>query len=322
MTDINPGESEWTSGNLLKLFSAMKSNTPSRFMECAYTTGLKKVDWKSVAFHPFSPEACRLKWRQIVKKMRLTRSLTELLVEAEENLIIGPQVQKKPPPPSVMFYHMHNAKFKEQHPELAQRDIMRVLYQKYKRLPEEEKAPYGKKYKCAYREYLARKRELSEKGVEPPYNTCRRRKESEPVQTGTEGGDGLPPRPHFNAYILFCKEQMSSMDGVGKHNYAKVCGQRWKDLTDGERKNYQRRCRKLKRAYDIKLDQYLKKQQLRKSGDTNTEGREALSPNRPSDSEDEDIEESSSSDDDDDFDCNEEEEEEEEEDEDITFQMY
>lgn len=60
---------DWNEENLRKLFAAMKKNIPTRYRTCSYYTTLLVVDWTKVAFPPFSPEACKGKWTDIMKKV-------------------------------------------------------------------------------------------------------------------------------------------------------------------------------------------------------------------------------------------------------------
>lgn len=71
----------WTNANLQKLLAAMKTIIPKEDRGQAYTRGLKAMDWKTVAFPPFSPEACQKKWGEILQKvghsLTLSFSLTK-----------------------------------------------------------------------------------------------------------------------------------------------------------------------------------------------------------------------------------------------------
>ncbi|XP_039991590.1 nucleolar transcription factor 1-A-like [Xiphias gladius] len=265
-------ESGWTRENLQNLFAAMKSNIPKRYGMCAYTKGLQTVDWNKVAFPPFSPEECQEKWREILKKMRKVRSLTELLVEAEDvlsnpaqNSKIHPELPKRPSPPNAMFYADNWANLQEQHPEMSHRKVVAVLYKKYKLLPDKEKAQYEEKHRFAMKEHKTRMLEFRKQCHKSPRHnrTSQKRKKvsadtRDEGEQHTEGTDGLPPKPPFNGYNLFCKEQTASMAGISKKRYVSVWAQRWRDLTERQRNEYSIRCKKLKREYEIKLTEYLK----------------------------------------------------------------
>nr|XP_046232636.1 nucleolar transcription factor 1-like [Scatophagus argus]XP_046232637.1 nucleolar transcription factor 1-like [Scatophagus argus]XP_046232638.1 nucleolar transcription factor 1-like [Scatophagus argus]XP_046232639.1 nucleolar transcription factor 1-like [Scatophagus argus]XP_046232640.1 nucleolar transcription factor 1-like [Scatophagus argus]XP_046232641.1 nucleolar transcription factor 1-like [Scatophagus argus]XP_046232642.1 nucleolar transcription factor 1-like [Scatophagus argus] len=161
-------QSDWTKENLQKLFAAMKTSISEQNRMCAYSKGLKQMDWKRVAFPPFSPEACKEKWGEILQKMRKIRSLTELIAEAED--------------------------------------------------------------------VVSNKQESEQR---------------------TEDGDGLPPKPPFNGYNLFCKEQLTSMSGVSRNSFVTVWAKRWQNLTERQKHEYRQRSKELKTQYSIKLNKYL-----------------------------------------------------------------
>lgn len=75
MIVFSPWTADWTKENLQKLLVAMKSNIPEQARQQAYNKCLKAVDWQSVAFPPFSPEACQEKWGKILQKVGLQQNL-------------------------------------------------------------------------------------------------------------------------------------------------------------------------------------------------------------------------------------------------------
>ncbi|GAA6214246.1 nucleolar transcription factor 1-B-like [Lates japonicus] len=264
-------ESEWTKENFQKLFAAMKNNIPKRYRMFAYSKAQKALDWKKVAFPPFSPEECQEKWGEILQKMRKFRSLTELIVEAEDALSepkqnnkIHPKFPKRPTPPNALFYKENRAKFQEQHPELSHREVLEVLGKKYPALPDEEKTPYKERHQLAVKEYKAKVQEFRKQFSSPPDRKRRKPRKRKQVSADTpdgeqhtEGAEDLPPKPPLNGYNLFCKEQIASMAGISVKDYVIVWAQRWRDLTMREKNKYNTRCEELKRQYAIKLNEYL-----------------------------------------------------------------
>ncbi|XP_056222903.1 nucleolar transcription factor 1-A-like isoform X1 [Seriola aureovittata] len=280
MSGVEFEKSGWTTENLQKLLAAIEINTPKRYRTCAYTKGLKTVDWNKVAFPPFSPEACQEKWGEILHKMRKFRSITELIVEAQDffsnpALIskLHPDFPKRPTPSNAKFYEDNCAKFQEQHPEMSHKKVVEVLYKKYNVLPRKEKAQYVKKRLLAMEEYKARVLEFR-KQYKCPDDTdadipdtfdkkenCIERPKGHKERKGekhTEGAEGLPAKPPINGYNIFCKEQIASMSGIAKKDYVSVWAKRWRDLTEKQREEYSVRCRTLKRKYTTELDEYLK----------------------------------------------------------------
>ncbi|XP_070846727.1 nucleolar transcription factor 1-A-like [Chaetodon trifascialis] len=251
-------ESGWTKANLQKLLAAMKTSIPEQERMNAYSKALKAVDWKKVAFPPFSPEACQEKWTEMLQKMRKTRSLTELIVEAEGAIsnpvrtkTFNPALPKRPSPPNAIFYEENRAKFHEMYPQMKSRKLFALLAKKYKELPDEEKAKYVKKHQLASAKYDR---------LMLQFRRNRKNKKRKSTSAGTPDGedaDGLPPKPPSNGYNLFCKEQLASMAGVSGNSYVSVWAQRWRDLTDRQRNEYNKRSRELKSQYLVKLNKYL-----------------------------------------------------------------
>nr|XP_020460730.1 nucleolar transcription factor 1-like isoform X2 [Monopterus albus] len=264
-TEITTEVSGWTKENLQKLFAHIKSSIPKRFTMIPYYRSLKRVDWEKVAFPPFSPEACRDKWTQILQTMHKTRTLTELVSVAEEVLLnpvwnskLNPEVPKKPTPPSGIFCEKNWTMFREQHPELNEQKLVALMGNKYKVLPDEEKAQYVEEYHLATQEYKRIKLEFRQHHISTKSKSKRKRKN---VPADTADGEqhtkiekGLPPKPPFG-YNLFCKEQLPSM--AGDSSNVRVWGQCWRELTEEQKHEYNIRCRELKREYNIKLNEYL-----------------------------------------------------------------
>ncbi|XP_026171524.1 nucleolar transcription factor 1-like isoform X2 [Mastacembelus armatus] len=197
--------------------------------------------------------------------MRKIRSLTELIAEAEEvlsdpvrSIMSHPELPKKPTPPNAIFYEENWAMAREQHPELNHRKLFGLLAKKYKMLSDEEKVQYVEKSQLVTQEYKKRKLELKNQWCKP--RTSQQREEvsvdTSENQHCAEDAEGLPPKPPLNGYMLFCKEQRSSMAGVS--SYVSEWAQRWRDLTKTQRNEYNIHCRKLRREYEVKLNEYLK----------------------------------------------------------------
>ncbi|XP_019965341.2 nucleolar transcription factor 1-like [Paralichthys olivaceus] len=262
LENMNSEECGWTKKNLQKLFVQMKRSIPRTYATWSYVKGQKHVDWNKVAFPPFSAEACQRKWRQILQKMRKQRSLTELIVEAEDvlsnpvlNIKIHPDLPKRPPTPSALFFEENWVKIKEQHPALSHHELVVAMGKKYRELPDKKKTLYVKKYQLAQHEYREKTKKFREKHLTLPVIEDGR---EQVTADSPEGAEGLPPKPPINGYKIFCKEQMASMAGVSYRDYMKVWAQRWRDLTERQRKDYSEHCKELKRTFTIKLKKYIK----------------------------------------------------------------
>lgn len=262
---------DWTRANLQKLLAAMKTSIPENYRMSGFTQALKTVDWNEVAFPPFLPEACQQKWTEILQKMRKIRTLTELIDEAEDvianpvrNIKIHPELPKRPAPPNSMFYEENYTKFHQQHPELSPPKLLKFVNKKYKKLPNEEKAQYAKKFQLASKKYKRDMVEFRQQYHEPPIRERRNDRKRvcadaiDQNEQHSRDEEDLPPKPPVNGYNLFREEQLGSMAGVSVQGFSSVWAQRWRDLTDRQRHEYRTRCRELKKQYSIDLNQYLK----------------------------------------------------------------
>ncbi|XP_061910840.1 nucleolar transcription factor 1-like isoform X2 [Entelurus aequoreus] len=70
-------------------------------------------------------------------------------------------------------------------------------------------------------------------------------------------GDAAPAKPPMSGYNLYCKEQLAFMQGVAKKQYVSTWAQRWRALSDDERRSFSIRCHKMKREYTNKMNDYL-----------------------------------------------------------------
>ncbi|XP_037609845.1 nucleolar transcription factor 1-like isoform X1 [Sebastes umbrosus] len=254
-------KTEWTKAHLQKLLAALKTSIPEHGRMTTYQNGLKIVDWKEVAFPPFSPQACQEKLAQILRKMRKIRSLTELIVEAEDvisnagqNIKIHPEHPKRPSPPNAMFYEENCVEYQKKHPDMSQEKLFKRLTKKYEELPDEEKAPYVQKFELATEEYSRRMQEFCKKYKKPPNpETNRKRKRlsaDTPDQREQSSGDekDMPHKPPVSGFHIFCQELRMPTN---------VSSQYWQDLTDTKKDEYNTLCKELKRQYLVKLKTHL-----------------------------------------------------------------
>ncbi|KAI9536751.1 hypothetical protein NQZ68_031826 [Dissostichus eleginoides] len=262
-------DTEWTKKDTQELLAAMKTSILKKDLKSTYLKALKNVDWKEVAFDPFTPEACKKKWGEILQKLQKIRTLTELLVEAEDvisnplmNTKIHPDHPKRPTPPNAIFCEENWVSYHNKHPDIGRPKLFSRLANKYQALPDKEKAPYEEKFNLATVEYKKKKQEFI-KQCESSSNKKRKKLSDDSTdqmqeEEQTEDAICLPPKPPFNGYNIFCKEQRTHMTGLPNNAYTSVWAQRWRNLTDREREKYSFRCRQMKREYAVKLKEYLK----------------------------------------------------------------
>uniref|UniRef100_A0A7N4P2H7 Upstream binding transcription factor n=1 Tax=Sarcophilus harrisii TaxID=9305 RepID=A0A7N4P2H7_SARHA len=147
---VPKGQDRWSQEDMLTLLECMKNNLPSNDSSKFKTTE-SHMDWEKVAFKDFSGDMCKLKWVEISNEVRKFRTLTELILDAQEHvknpykgkkLKKHPDFPKKPLTPYFRFFMEKRAKYAKLHPEMSNLDLTKILSKKYKELPEKKKAKY------------------------------------------------------------------------------------------------------------------------------------------------------------------------------------
>ncbi|XP_026018821.1 nucleolar transcription factor 1-like [Astatotilapia calliptera] len=259
----NAEESGWCKKNLQKLLAAMKANILDDKKELSYTHGERTLDWEKVAFPPFSPEECKQKWKEVIQKMRKVRNLTELIVEAESvlsdplnNAKLHPEYPKRPMPVNTWYYKEVFSKIKKKNPGMSCAGLMKIASKEFSLLPDKKKAFYLEKYRNAYKEFTNKRVELREKYGKSLQKSKRKKVVPESTSESEEDFEGLPVKPPISGYNLFCKELIGSMS-VPTRAYIKEWSQRWRNLSEKERKAYNTRSKELKMRYESELHTYL-----------------------------------------------------------------
>ncbi|KAL6095033.1 uncharacterized protein ACO6RY_16312 [Pungitius sinensis] len=261
MDESGTEDSEWTEANLLKLLASIKSSilVPDRMR--TYLQGLKTMDWNKVAFPPFSAEACKQKWSDILQKLSKTRTLTELVDVAKDvvsnpvrNKQVHPDLPKRPGPPNALFVEEQRAEYRMKHPKLSQQTVMTNLSKKYSKLPAEEKVKYQEKHKKATQEY---KGAMEVFGERCKRKHKKRRTSHQKNAQVAESTQGVPPKPVLSGYHLFCKEFRSSSSILEGGSSLAVCAERWRAMSDDEKEKYNQCQRQLQRQYLDDMNKYL-----------------------------------------------------------------
>ncbi|XP_067397161.1 nucleolar transcription factor 1 isoform X4 [Emydura macquarii macquarii] len=115
----------WSQEDMLTLLECMKGNLPSNDGSKFKTTE-SHLDWDKVAFKDFSGEMCKIKWMEISTEVRKFRTLTELIMDAEEH-VKNPYKGKKLKMKYIQDFQQEKqeferslARFREDHPDLIQ----------------------------------------------------------------------------------------------------------------------------------------------------------------------------------------------------------
>ncbi|KAK6329168.1 hypothetical protein J4Q44_G00011460 [Coregonus suidteri] len=147
-------EQAWGREDLIKLLHGIKENIPKGDTSI-YTKGERTLEWDKVAFHPYSPQMCHQKWKELSIKLRKMRSLAELVTEAEgafenpfqgQNWKIHPDFPRRPNPPNSIFSKENFKRFEKQQPEMMASELFTFINEKYSELPEHKKAIYIAKF--------------------------------------------------------------------------------------------------------------------------------------------------------------------------------
>ncbi|XP_068439480.1 upstream-binding factor 1-like protein 1 isoform X2 [Clinocottus analis] len=339
---------EWTRENIQHLLAAMKASNPVETRKHEYKKALKQMDWNVVAFPPFSPEACKEMWKLILDKLRKTRTLTELLVDAEDVFSnsqretkkrkrkVTPDTKGMPPKPPMSGYSLF-CKELDLRKSFGGHSLP-VYGQGWRDMTEKQRDDYKTRSTMLKRQYVdeldqflknfdkkKRKKILVENRINRPA-----------VSTRLPGEPKMPSRSGCN---IFRKKQMFLLREEipnARERFA-MTNKMWQDLSEVEKKRYKEDVFKNNKIYSRQLWEWFKtlppakKKHYRKHNPSKIQylddgqmevhdfhEKPRSSVNRPSDSEDEDIDDS-----DDDDDNNLESDEEEEDDDDvIVFELY
>ncbi|XP_049601082.1 nucleolar transcription factor 1 isoform X3 [Syngnathus scovelli] len=140
----------WAQDDVLQLLESMKLALPQKDLT-KYKTSESHLDWQKVAFNSYTADMCKLKWLEVAKEIRKFRTLTELILDAQDyiknpykgkKLKKHPDFPKKPLTPYFRFFMEKRAKYAKLHPEMSNLDLTKILSKKYRELPDKKKKKY------------------------------------------------------------------------------------------------------------------------------------------------------------------------------------
>lgn len=114
----------------------------------------KHINWEEIKFDRFTAASCKEAWSKLSFRVRRQRTLKEILDETRESLDtrklfdVGEKPVNLKKPMTAFFLYM-NAKrpgAAKKHPDLTVHEIAMRLSDKWKKLPEEKKQKYQKRY--------------------------------------------------------------------------------------------------------------------------------------------------------------------------------
>nr|XP_008111486.1 PREDICTED: nucleolar transcription factor 1 isoform X6 [Anolis carolinensis] len=255
-------QDRWTQEDMLTLLECMKNNLPSNDGGKFKTTE-SHLDWDKVAFKDFSGDMCRMKWIEISTEIRKYRTLTELIMDAEEH-VKNPYKGKKLKMKYIQDFQREKqdfernlARFREDHPDLIQNAKKNDVPEKPK-TPQQlwythEKKIYLKMHPDEMmRDYIQKHPEMNIEEGAPPRSTL-----TKAERQLKDKFDGRPTKPPPNSYSLYCAELMANMKDVPSTERMVLCSQQWKLLSQKEKDAYHKKCDQRKKDYEIELLRFL-----------------------------------------------------------------
>uniref|UniRef100_A0A8C2D000 Upstream binding transcription factor n=1 Tax=Cyprinus carpio TaxID=7962 RepID=A0A8C2D000_CYPCA len=244
----------WEQNDLLKLLDAMKVNLPEKDL-AKYKTSESHLDWEKVAFNSYSGEMCKQKWHEVSREIRKFRTLSELIVDAQDyvknpykgkKLKKHPDFPKKPLTPYFRFFMEKRAKYAKLHPEMSNLDLTKILSKKYKELPERKKDKYVKDF-------------LNEKETFTVCLFLNRQDHPDLLENVNKKSNG-PEKPKTPQQLWYCHEKKALLkehpDATTK-DIKDSLGKRWQQLSDKKRMKWITKSLEQKKLYEEEMREYI-----------------------------------------------------------------
>ncbi|KAL7977049.1 hypothetical protein Chor_008998 [Crotalus horridus] len=255
-------QDRWTQEDMLTLLECMKNNLPSNDGSKFKTTE-SHLDWDKVAFKDFSGDMCKMKWIEISNEVRKFRTLTELIMDAEEhvkNPYKGkklkvtelkpkkhPDFPKKPLTPYFRFFMEKRAKYAKLHPEMSNLDLTKILSKKYKELPEKKKMKY-------IQDFQREKQDFER-------NLARFREDHPDLIQNAKKSD-IPEKPKTPQQLWYTHEKKIYLkvrpDATTKE-VKEALGKQWSQLSDKKRLKWIHKALEQRKEYEGMMRDYIQK---------------------------------------------------------------
>ncbi|XP_076970827.1 LOW QUALITY PROTEIN: upstream-binding factor 1-like protein 1 [Tamandua tetradactyla] len=280
----------WSKEDILMLLERMRNNLPSDD-KYKFKTTHSHLDWEKVAFKEFSGETCKVKWLELSHNLRKLRTLTELVLEAQE-LVKNPCKSKKYKKKQsfsqealTTYFHFYKEKCSEfslMHPELKKQELTKVLSKKYKELPEQMKLKYVEDFQREKQEFKEKLTQFKEEHPDIFQNSKtldilnkHQAQTQKSFQENVKEMRSLPETNDFAKKMKFYGEPMTPpMNGYHKfhedlwvrsdlhHMLEKECmveiGRHWQHVPQSLKKQYEKLAEKLQQQYKVDMDLWLK----------------------------------------------------------------
>ncbi|KAL2101229.1 hypothetical protein ACEWY4_002990 [Coilia grayii] len=231
--DSSTKDQVWSQNDMLKLLDAMKVNLPPLDIT-KYKTSESHLDWEKVAFNSYSAEMCKQKWQEVSKEVRKFRTLSELIIDAQDciknpfkgkKLKKHPDFPKKPLTPYFRFFMEKRAKYAKLHPEMSNLDLTKILSKKYKELPERKKAKYVQDF-------------VKDKVVFEQSMNKFREQHPDLLESMTKKGSNVPEKPKTPQQLWYNHEKkafLKTHPTAGTKEIKDNLGKQWTQLSDKKR---------------------------------------------------------------------------------------
>uniref|UniRef100_A0AAR2IPA1 HMG box domain-containing protein n=1 Tax=Pygocentrus nattereri TaxID=42514 RepID=A0AAR2IPA1_PYGNA len=241
----------WAQDDLMKLLDGMKVNLPEKDLT-KYKTSEAHMDWEKVAFNTYSGDMCKQKWLELSKEIRKFRTLTELIVDAQDyiknpykgkKLKKHPDFPKKPLTPYFRFFMEKRAKYAKLHPEMSNLDLTKILSKKYRELPERKKEKYVNDFHKEKETFVVNMSKF---------------KEDHPdlVETKSKKGSNVPEKPRTPQQLWYNHEKKALLkihpDATTK-DIKDSLGKKWTQLSDKKRLKWIHKSLEQHKEYEEKM---------------------------------------------------------------------
>uniref|UniRef100_A0A673HA88 Nucleolar transcription factor 1-like n=1 Tax=Sinocyclocheilus rhinocerous TaxID=307959 RepID=A0A673HA88_9TELE len=244
----------WEQDDLLKLLDAIKGNLPEKDL-AKYKTSESHLDWEKVAFNSYSGEMCKQKWQEVSREIRKFRTLTELIVDAQDyvknpykgkKLKKHPDFPKKPLTPYFRFFMEKRAKYAKLHPEMSNLDLTKILSKKYKELPDRKKEKYVKDFLREKETFMLRMMKF--------------RQDHPDLLENVNKKSNVPEKPKTPQQLWYFHEKKAFLkarpDATTKDIKDSV-GKQWPQLSDKKRIKWITKSLEQKKLYEEKMREFI-----------------------------------------------------------------
>ncbi|XP_076968444.1 upstream-binding factor 1-like protein 1 [Tamandua tetradactyla] len=287
---FSESQGQWSKEDIMMLLERMRNNIPYND-NFNFKTTQSHLDWGKVAFKDFSGEMCKVKWLEFSHNLRKFRTLTELLLEAEE-LVKNPHKSKKhkkhpdfPKKPLTAYFRFYKEKcseFSQMHPELKKQELTKVLSKKYKELPEQMKLKYAEDFQREKQEFKKKLAQFMEEhpdliqnsktsGIPNKLKGQTQKSFQENVKemrslpelndfTNKMEFYGEPMKPPMNGYHKFHEDlwARSDLQHMSERDRRVEIGRRWQHVPQSLKKQYEKLAENLQQQYKVDMDLWLK----------------------------------------------------------------